>query len=90
MSKLRRSTPSPTPTIGSKKRLGRKRKLGECNNPDSLASLLVEDRSFADNHRLATDPNFLENSCTAREQNVNTTRTAHADALKVHEPRCIG
>jgi hypothetical protein len=28
-------------------------------------SLLVEDRSFTDNHRLATDPNFLENSCTA-------------------------
>ena len=28
---------------------------------------LVEDRSFADNHCLAADPNFLENSCTARE-----------------------
>jgi len=24
----------PTPTIGSKKRLGRNRKLGECNNRD--------------------------------------------------------
>ena len=46
--------------------------------------LLVEDRSCADNHCFAADPNFLENSCTARERNVNTTRAAHADALKVH------
>jgi hypothetical protein len=71
------------------KTLGKKTQTGECNNPDSLCSLLVEDRSFADNHRLAADPNFLENSCTARERNVNTTRAAHADALKVHEPRAI-
>ena len=31
---LRRSMTSPTPTIGSKKRLGRKRKVGECSNRD--------------------------------------------------------
>ena len=48
---------------------------------------LVEDRSFADNHCLAADPNVFKNSCTARERNMNTARAAHADALKVHEPR---
>jgi GNAT superfamily N-acetyltransferase len=31
---VKASTPSPTPTIGSKKRLGRKRKLGEYTNRD--------------------------------------------------------
>jgi GNAT superfamily N-acetyltransferase len=34
ISNLRRSMTSPTPTIGSKKRLGRKRKVGECSNRD--------------------------------------------------------
>jgi GNAT superfamily N-acetyltransferase len=34
MSKLRRSTPNPMPTTGSKKRLGRKSKVGKCNNRD--------------------------------------------------------
>ena len=50
---------------------------------------LVEKRSFADNHRLAADLNFFENSSPARERNINTARAAHADSLKVHEPRGI-
>ena len=43
--------------------------------------------SIAHNDRLAADPNLVENSCTARERNVNTTRAAHPDALEVHDPR---
>src|SRR5271154_2001979 len=48
---------------------------------------LCANRSIADNHRLAADPNLFENSSTARERNVNTTWAAHADALEAHEPR---
>ena len=32
-----------------------------------IGGRLSADCSFADNHRLAADPNLLENSCTARE-----------------------
>src|SRR5208282_1798335 len=51
------------------------------------SSRLCADRSLADDHRLAADPNLFENSSTARERNVNTTWAAHADALEAHEPR---
>jgi hypothetical protein len=71
------------------KTLGKKRRVGKCNKSRLVGRWLVEDRSFADNHRLTTDPNFIENSCTTRERNVNTTRAAHADALKIQEPRGI-
>ena len=49
-------------------------------------SRLSADCSFADNHRLAADPNLLENSCPDRERNMNTTRPAHPDALQVYKP----
>ncbi|MGA7926911.1 MAG: hypothetical protein WCA20_13025 [Candidatus Sulfotelmatobacter sp.] len=52
-----------------------------------ISSRLCADGSFADKHRLATDPNFLKNSDTARERNVNTTCAAHPGALEAHEPR---
>ena len=48
---------------------------------------LCADCSIADKHRLATDPNLLENSSTDGERNVNTTRATHPDALEAHEPR---
>src|SRR4029077_335926 len=57
----------------------------------TIDSRLSADCSFADNHCLAADPNLLENSCTARERNANTTRPTHPDALEVYEPRgCVG
>lgn len=71
------------------KMLGKKTQSRESAIIATSRQGLVEDRSFADDHRLTTDPNFLENSCTARERNVNTTRAAHADALKIQEPRAI-
>jgi hypothetical protein len=49
----------------------------------------VEDGPFANNHRLTADANFLENACPARKRNVNSTRAAHSDSLKVDEPRGI-
>jgi hypothetical protein len=52
-----------------------------------IGSRLSADCSLADNHRFAADPNFLENSCTTGERNVNTAGAAHADALEAHEPR---
>ena len=51
------------------------------------ANQLSADCALADNHRLAADPNFLENSCTTGERNVNTAGATHPDPLKAHEPR---
>ena len=53
-----------------------------------IGSRLCADCSFADDHRLAADPNLLENSCPARERNVNTTRAAPIRTpCEAHEPR---
>ena len=84
-----RSSRLAAPTTASKTTLGKNTQIGRVQSSRPVGKRLVEDRSFADNHRLTTDPNFLENSCTARERNVNTTRAAHADALKIQEPRGI-
>src|SRR5229473_7205646 len=50
-------------------------------------SRLSAECSLADDHRLAADLDLFENSSTASERNVKTTRAAHADALEAHEPR---
>src|SRR5690242_19891379 len=55
------------------------------------SSSLRADRSLADDHRLAADPDLLENSIVAGERNVNSTGAAHTDALEAHESRlCLG